>query len=60
MNRLDLIHGAVYVNAREIGTVECRGRNRWEALDYAGRSHGDRWLSAWYAAEALQRALGLA
>lgn len=28
----------------------------WEAVDLAGQSHGDRWLTDWYAAEALARA----
>lgn len=32
--------------------VDCMG---WEARDIKGHCHGDRWLTDWYAADALDR-----
>lgn len=41
---------------QEIGSVKpCYGA--WEALDMKGLSHGNIWLTDWYAAEALLRGL---
>lgn len=48
----------VYLDGVLIGRVipvihsDCVG---WEAKDMKDRSHGDRWLKDWYAAEALSR-----
>ena len=36
--------------------VDCLG---WEARDMYGKCHGDRWITDWYAAEALVNGLGL-
>jgi hypothetical protein len=56
-------------NLREIRTVEYDGAeigkvipaegSLWVACDLQGRNHGDRWLSDWYAAQALVNGLGL-
>lgn len=49
----------VYLDGREIGSVipiTTVDHACWEARDLSGQCHGDRWLSDWYAADALSRA----
>jgi hypothetical protein len=48
----------VYLDGVEIGEVlpiTTTEHDLWEARDLKGRCHGDRWLSDWYAADALSR-----
>lgn len=48
----------VYLDDMEIGLVipiTTTDHACWEARDLAGQCHGDRYLSDWYAAEALAR-----
>ncbi len=46
----------VYVDDVELGFVVSNPNGLWAACDLNGNCHGDKWLTDWYAADALTRA----
>ncbi len=55
--RAEIRYGDVFLHGTEqqLGTVRPAGQ-LWEALDLSGQSHGNTWLTEYWAADALTRA----